>query len=178
MQDLSDPSVVKAACIRGLSWGLEHARTGIEIDHRGDVWNFEENFPPYMRYVCGSGEIGSWMDIEIEEYMLSVRSSATLTVNCFGPLMMAGPGFSIGTHRKLHLEGFERRTRSGFEDAEEPHLAVIAAGASGLVVIDPTCIDYLAPKRPRMKEHGEQFRPKAGAPDPWAAEMLRICEGE
>lgn len=88
MLDLSDPAVVKEGCIRGLTWGLEHARSRIEIDDRGNLGDVEENFPPYMRYVCGSGELGSWMDHEIEDYMLSVRSSVALTVNCFGPLMM------------------------------------------------------------------------------------------
>jgi hypothetical protein len=178
MSDRNDPWEVKAACIRGLGWGLEHARPDVEIDDRGRLRDFGENFPPYMEYVCGAGEIGSWMDDLLEEYMLSVGSSATLTVNCFGPLMMAGLGFSIGSHRELHLEGFERGTRNGFQDAEEPHLEVIASGPSGLVVIDPTCIDYLATKRPRVTEQNQELTTSVGAKNPWAAEMLRIREGE
>jgi hypothetical protein len=178
MEDLSDTSVVKAACIRGLSWGPEHARPGIEIDRYGDVGSFEENLPPYMLYVCWAGEIGSWMDTPLEEHMRSVRSSAALTVNCFGPLMMAGIGFSIGSHRKLHVERFERVTRNGFEEAEEPHLDVIACGVSGQVVMVPTCIDYLAPKRPRVTEQGEESITVGATAEPWAAEMLRIRNGE
>lgn len=174
MQGLSDPSVVKAACIRGLGWGLEHARPDVEIDHHGNVGDFEANLPPHIKYVCGAGEIGPWMDDLLEEYMRSVRSSAALTVNCFGPLMMARLSFSIGTHRELHIEGIERRTRGGFEDAQEPHLDVIASGPSGLVVIDPTCIDYLAPKRPRATEGSQKPLAKAPAPEPWTAEMLRV----
>jgi hypothetical protein len=130
-----------------------------------------------MMYACGAGELGSWMDDYLDEYMRSVRSSAALTVNCFGPLMMAGLGFSLGSHQKLHVDSFERRTRNGFEDAEEPHLDVIACGLSGLVAIDPTCIDYLAPKRPRVPEKGEELT-LDGVTDPFAAELLRIRKGE
>ncbi len=177
MQDLSDPSVVKTACIRGLSWGLNHGRQEVEIDCYGNVGPFEDNLPPYMEWVCWAGELGPWMDTELEEYMRSVRSSAALTINSFGPLMMAGLPFSIGRHRKLHVDSFDRRTRSGFDDAEEPHLDVIASGPSGLVVIDPTCIDYLAPKRPRVTQHSEELVTSQASSAPWAAETLRIREG-
>jgi hypothetical protein len=178
MQDLSDPSVVKAACVRGLGWGLEHARPGIDIYWRGEVWDMEQNFPPYMKYSCGAGEMGDWMDDILEEYMLTVRSSAALTVNCFGPLMMAGLEFSIGSHRKLNIERFERRTRNGFKEADEPHLDVIACGPSAQVVIDATCIDYLAPKRRRVTGPSEEPITRGGAAEPWISELLRIRHGE
>lgn len=178
MQDLSNPSAVKAACIRGLGWGLEHARPGVQIDHRGNVGPFEDNLLPDLEMVCGSGELGFWMDVELDEYMRSVRSSAALAVNCFGPLMMAGPGVSIGSHRNLQVDRFDRRTRSGFEDAREPHLDVIVSGASGLVAIDPICIDYLALKRPRVTELSEASITPQEEAEPWATEMLRLEKGE
>ncbi len=178
MQDLSDPIVVKEACIRGLRWGLDHAWPNVEVDHYGNVGPMDDNLPPYMQWACGAGELGPWWDDDFDEYMRSVRSSAALTINCFGPLMMSGLGFSIGSHRKLHVDSFEPRTRNGFEDAQEPHLDVIACGASGLVVIDPTCIDYLAPQRPRVMEHSEDTITSEGVTDAWAAEMLRIQKGE
>ncbi len=168
MQDLSDPIVVKEACTRGLRWGMDHAWPDVEVDHDGNVVPTAYNFPSYMRWAWGTGELGPWMhiDLDFDEYMRSVRSSAALTINCFGPLMMAGLGFSIGSHRKLHVDSFEPRTRNGFEDAQEPHLDVIACGADGLVAIDPTCIDYLAPKRGSclFAELGEE--PLSGASSP------------
>ena len=181
MQDLSDPTIVKEACTRGLGWGMDHAWPDVEVDHYGNVVPTEYNFPPYMRWACGAGELGPWMyfdpDVDFEEYMRSVRSSLALTINCFGPLMMAGLGFSIGSHRNLHVDSLEPRTRNGFEEADEPHLDVVACGPGGLVVIDPTCIDYLATKRPRITEHSETLT-EEGVTDAWAAEMLRIQEGE
>ncbi len=177
MQDLSDPSVVQAACIRGLGWGLEHARSGVKIDDHGNVGPFEDNLLPELEMVCWAGELGAWMNFELEEYMRSVRSSAALTINCFGPLMMAALPFSVGSHRRLHVKSFECRTRSGFEDAQEPYVDVIASWPSGLVAIDPTCIDYLAPKPLRLKKQTERPLTSQGAAEPWAAEMLRIREG-
>jgi hypothetical protein len=149
----------------------------VEIDHHGNVGPLEDNLLPELELVCWAGELGPWMDDELEEYMRSVRSSMALTVSCFGPLMMAGLGFSIGSHRELHLEGLQRSTRNGFQDAEEPHLEVIASGPSGLVVIDPTCIDYLAPKRPRATAQSEATTTSVGAKNPWSAERLRMQEG-
>jgi len=177
MQDLSDPTVVKEACTRGLRWGLDHAWPEVEVDHYGNVGRVDENLPPYMHWACEERELGPWWDDDFEKYMRSVRSSTALTINCFGPLIMSGLGFSIGSHRKLHVESLEPRTRNGLEYADEPHLDVVACGPGGLVVIDPTCIDYLAPKRPRITEHGETLTAE-GVTNAWAAEMLRIQNGE
>jgi hypothetical protein len=177
MRDLTDPAEVKSGCVRGLSWGLQHLRPDLEIDCYGNVGLSDENLPPYMENVCWAGEIGRWMDFELDEDMRSVRSSPALAVNCFGPLMMAGLAFSLGSHRQLHVESFERGSRNGFEDAEEPHLDVIACGPGGLVAIDPTCIDYLAPKRPRVHVESKAL-PSGATTDPWAAELLHLRAGE
>ena len=76
------------------------------------------------------------------------------------------------------MDSLDPRTRNGFEDAEEPHLDVVARGPAGLVVIDTTCIDYLAPKRPRKLELSDTETTVDETTEPWAAEMLRVREGE
>jgi hypothetical protein len=141
MDDLSDPQVVKEACIRGLGWGLKHALPVVEIDRHGLVGTFDDNILPELLHVCWTGEIGRWMDDLLEEYMKAVHSSAALTVNTFGPLMLDAVPFNLGSHHDLKVERFERGSNDG--NLEEPHLDLIATGPAGIVVIVSTCIDYV-----------------------------------
>jgi hypothetical protein len=140
MDDLSDPAVVKEACVRGLAWGLEHVLPSVEIDRRGDVSPMDDNLLPELLYACGS-VLGDWFDDLLEDYMRAVHSSAALAVNSFAPLLLEGGSFSLGSHSDLQVESFERGSND--PDLSEPHLDIRAKGPAGAVVIVPSCIDYV-----------------------------------
>jgi len=142
---MTSPAEVRMACIRGLEHGREHALESdpsiIEFDVRG----FETNIVSDLRFACGAGLLGDWLDDLLEEYMTEVQSSAALAVNCFGPLLLAGIPFDLGGQRNLRVHSIARATRPGFYEPDEPALYVIAEGPGGTVVIDVSCLDYLTP---------------------------------
>ncbi len=145
--DKTNPAAVRLACIRGLNRGLEHVLESDEIKLNYPVDDFENNLVRELLYVCGAGLLGDWLDGLLEEYMCEVQSSATLAINCFGPLLLAGIPFDLGRQRDLLVHSIGRATRRGFEEPDEPALYVTAVGPGGTVVIDVSCLDYLTPER-------------------------------
>ncbi len=124
--------------------------------------DFENNLVRELLYACGAGLLGNWLDGLLEEYMCAVQSSATLAVNCFGPLLLAGIPFDLGRQRDLRVHSVGRATRRGFGEPDEPALYVTAVGPGGTVVIDVSCLDYLTPERP-TKTAAERAGPPARA---------------
>jgi hypothetical protein len=145
--DKTNPAKVRLACIRGLNRGLEHVLENDEIKLNYPVNDFENNLVRELLYACGARLLGDWLDGLLEEYMCAVQSSATLAINCFGPLLLAGIPFDLGRQRDLRVHSIGRATRRGFEEPDEPALYVTAAGPGGTVVIDVSCLDYLTPVR-------------------------------
>jgi len=159
--DKTNPAKVRLACICGLNRGLEHAHENDEI-HPDYPDYFENNLVSGLLFVCGSGLLGDWLDGLLEEYMCEVQSSATLAINCFGPLLLAGIPFDLGQQRDLRVHSIGRATRRGFEEPDEPALYVTAVGPGGTVVIDVSCLDYLSPVRATQtaaKRSGPSARP-------------------
>ncbi len=144
--DKTNPAEVRLACIRGLNRGLEQVHENDEIDLDYPDY-FENNLVRGLLFACGSGLLGDWLDGLLEEYMCEVQSSATLAINCFGPLLLSGISFDLGQQRDLRVHSISRATRRGFEEPDEPALYVTAVGPGGTVVIDVSCLDYLTPVR-------------------------------
>lgn len=148
--DNSDPAEVVRVCIRGLTWGLDHALENDMYIGNYPVNDFENNIVRELLFACGAGLLGDWLDDILEEYMSEVQSSAALAVNCFGPLLLNGTPFELGGHRDLRVASIGRATRRGFCEPDEPALYVTAAGPGGTVVIDVSCLDYLSVQQPSL----------------------------
>ncbi|MBA3643237.1 MAG: hypothetical protein H0W59_04120 [Chloroflexia bacterium] len=167
--DKTNPAKVRLACIRGLNRGLEHAHEndGIKPYYNSD--DFENNQVSELRFACRAGLLGDWLDDLMEEYMCEVQSSATLAINCFGPLLLSGISFDLGQQRDLRVHSISRATRRGFEEPDEPALYVTAVGPGGTVVIDVSCLDYLTPVRATQtaaERTGSFARPTSNQTDP------------
>ena len=143
--DKTDPAEVRLACIRGLTRGLEHVLETDEVILNYPTNDFENNLVRELLHACWAGLLGNWLDGLLEEYMCEVQSSASLAINCFGPLLLAGIPFDLGGQCDLRVQSIGRATRRGFEEADEPALYVNATGPGGTVVIDASCLDYLTP---------------------------------
>ena len=148
----ADPAAVRLACIRGLAWGLEHALENDEFIDEYPEEDFENNLVRPLLFACGAGLLGNWLDELLEEYMKKVESSAALTANCFGPLLLADIPFELGQLRDLRVTSIDRSNRRGFYEPDEPALYVTAVGPGGSVVIDVSCLDYLTPIQPTQAE--------------------------
>lgn len=160
--DKTNPAEVRLACIRGLNQGLEHALENDEIKLNYNVDDFENNLVRELLFACWAGLLGDWLDDLLEQYMCEVQSSATLAINCFGPLLLAGIPFDLGRQRDLRVHSIGRATRRGFYELDEPALYVTAVGAGGTVVIDVSCLDFLAPV-PATQTAAERAGPPARA---------------
>lgn len=168
---------VRTLCIRALAEGyLENNPDGV-LDARGYLSDYRDALLDGVPSESFTADLMAGAGNELHSKFLAPHSSSALAVNSFGWFFRRPGLLDLPGHGVQDLVGFEQKFPTGLARAEAPHLDVVLANDTGIVVIESKCLEFLSPGDPKFSERYRTEITDERSQGPWYREMVRILEG-